>query len=185
LRTAADLTRNAGGELHVVHVAAHSPSQSTATLSADRPIERASEADAAHVRLERMAKEVAISLPRIVLHTRVGRADLEIAQLAQDIGADMLVVGAGGKSRLERLVLGSVAESLVRNAPCPVLAHRPKSVPAWDQIQPPCPDCIAVQQATKRAHFWCDRHEQHHPRAHTYSELPSTYAVGSQTFRGQ
>jgi universal stress protein A len=185
VRTAADLARNAQGELHLVHVTAHPPSQSTASLSADRPLERASEADANHVRLEVLAKEVGSSIPRIVLHTRVGRADLEIAQLAQDIGADLLVVGAGGASRLERLLLGSVAESLVRNAPCPVLAYRPKSVNTWEQIQLPCPDCLAVQRATKRAHFWCDRHEQHHPRGHTYSELPTTFGVGSQTFRGR
>jgi nucleotide-binding universal stress UspA family protein len=185
LETAANLARNARGELHLVHVTAEAPSRSTAILSADRPLERASEADADHVRLERLAKQVGASIPRIVLHTRIGRADLEIAQLAQDIGADLLVVGAGGASRLERLLLGSVAESLVRNAPCPVLAYRPKSVAAWERIQPACPDCIAIQRATQRARLWCDRHEQHHPRAHSYSEIPSTYGMGSQTFRGQ
>jgi nucleotide-binding universal stress UspA family protein len=183
LRTAADLARNGAGELHIVHVAAHALSETTATLSADRPLERASEADADHVRLELLAKSVAQSIPRVVLHTRVGRADVEIAQLAQDIGADVLVVGAGGASRLERLLLGSVAESLVRNAPCPVLAYRPKTVPTWDRIQPPCRDCIAIQEASNRTRLWCDRHEQHHPRAHTYSELPPTYGVGAQTFR--
>ena len=183
LRTAANIARNDGGELHVVHVAPHALSETTATMSADRPLERASEADAAHVHLELLAKGITQPIPRVVLHTRVGRADVEIAQLAQDIGADILVVGAGGASRLERFLLGSVAESLVRNAPCPVLAYRPKNVPAWDRIQPACRDCIAIQQATQRVRLWCDRHEQHHPKAHTYSELPATYGVGSQTFR--
>jgi hypothetical protein len=118
-----------------------------------------------------------------MLHSRVGRADVEIAQLAQDIGADLLVIGAGGSSAIERLLLGSVAESLVRQAPCPVLGYRPKSVPIWDRIAPPCADCLAVQRATRRSRLWCERHSEHHPRAHTYSEIPQTYGIGSQTFR--
>src|SRR5262245_28629246 len=105
LRSAADMAKASHAELHVVHVSAHAPSESTAVLSADRPLELASEADAAHARLERLAKEAAVSAPRIVLHVRVGRADVEIAQLAHDVGADLLVVGAGGASRFERLVL--------------------------------------------------------------------------------
>jgi nucleotide-binding universal stress UspA family protein len=183
LRKAADLARTERGEFHVVYVSEHSPSESTAILSADRPLERASEADGNHAELDRLASEVAAGIPRVVLHTRVGRADVEIAQLALDIGADLLVVGAGGTSRLERILLGSVAGSLVRNAPCPVLAYRSKSVPTWDRILPPCKDCLEVQRSTGRARLWCDRHAEHHPRAHTYSEVPSSYGVGAQTFR--
>jgi nucleotide-binding universal stress UspA family protein len=183
LRSAADFAKARHAELHVVHVPARAPSESTAILSADRPLELASEADAAHARLERLAKEAAVSVPRVVLHVRVGRADVEIAQLAQDIGADLLVVGSGGASRLERLLLGSTAESLVRNAPCPVLAYRPRKVPVWDKIVPPCEDCLAVQRSTGRARLWCDRHAEHHARAHTYRETPPTYGIGAQTFR--
>jgi nucleotide-binding universal stress UspA family protein len=183
LRTAADLTKGGPGELHVVYVTARALSESTAILSADRPLELASEADAAHARLERLAKEAALSVPRVVLHVRVGRPDVEIAQLAQDIGADLLVIGAGSAGRLERLLLGSTAESLVRNAPCPVLAHRPMSAAPWEKIQPPCPDCLAVQRSSRRARLWCDRHAEHHARAHTYRETPPTYGIGAQTFR--
>jgi nucleotide-binding universal stress UspA family protein len=183
LRTAADIARSGQGELHLVYVAANPVSLSTAILSADRPLERASEADAEHARLERLASEVAREIPRVVLHTRVGSADVEIAQLALEIGADLLVVGAGGAKRLERALLGSVADSLVRNAPCPVLAYRARSGHPWDRIEPPCADCVAVQRSTGRARLWCDRHAQHHPRAHTYRETPASYGVGSQTFR--
>jgi hypothetical protein len=81
------------------------------------------------------------------------------------------------------LLLGSVAESLVRNAPCPVLTWRPKAVPIWNQIAPPCADCVAVQKKTGRATLWCELHSQHHARAHTYYEVPSSYGIGAQTFR--
>jgi nucleotide-binding universal stress UspA family protein len=120
---------------------------------------------------------------RLIGHIRVGRPDQEIAQVASDVGADLIVVGTAGKHGVERLMLGSVAESLVRHAPCAVLVHRPRTVPAWELIEPPCRDCLAVRQVTGRATLWCERHSERHPRAHTYHEVPEGYGVGSQTFR--
>jgi nucleotide-binding universal stress UspA family protein len=120
---------------------------------------------------------------RIIGHVRVGRPDQEIAQIASDVGADLIVVGTAGKHGMERLLLGSVAESLVRHAHCAVLVHRPRTVPAWELIEPPCRDCLAVRQVTGRATLWCERHSERHPRGHTYHEVPGSYGVGSQTFR--
>ena len=45
----------------------------------------------------------------------------EIARLARELPADLLVMGSHGRSGFERLMLGSVAEKLLRTAPCPVL----------------------------------------------------------------
>jgi nucleotide-binding universal stress UspA family protein len=56
---------------------------------------------------------------------RFGDAGDAIAQLASDIEADLVVVGTHGHRGLERLLLGSVAENVVRLAPCPVLVVRP------------------------------------------------------------
>jgi universal stress protein A len=47
-----------------------------------------------------------------------------IASVAQSIGADLIVIGTHGRSGLRHLVLGSVAENVVRHAPCPVLTVR-------------------------------------------------------------
>ncbi len=47
-----------------------------------------------------------------------------IIELAQEAKADWLVIGTHGRRGLKRLVLGSVAESVVRSAPCPVLVVR-------------------------------------------------------------
>ena len=52
----------------------------------------------------------------------------EIAQLATDLEADLVIVGTHGRRALSRLVLGSVAEVAVRLAPCPVLVMRPKAI---------------------------------------------------------
>jgi nucleotide-binding universal stress UspA family protein len=47
-----------------------------------------------------------------------------IAQLAQQIGADLIVMGTRGMTGLKHVMLGSVAERTVRLAPCPVLTVR-------------------------------------------------------------
>ena len=56
---------------------------------------------------------------------RVGVADDEVVAAAQAESADMLVMGTHGRAGLDRFLLGSVAERVVRLAPCPVLTVRP------------------------------------------------------------
>jgi len=50
-----------------------------------------------------------------------GSPALEIVQYANSIDADLIVVGAAGKKTLERLILGSVSEKILRNAKQQVL----------------------------------------------------------------
>lgn len=47
-----------------------------------------------------------------------------IVCVAGDEGAEMIVMGTHGRTGLDRLLLGSVAERVVRRAPCPVLTVR-------------------------------------------------------------
>ncbi len=47
-----------------------------------------------------------------------------IVAVARTVGADLVVMGTHGRSGLNRLMLGSVAENVVRHAPCPVLTVR-------------------------------------------------------------
>jgi nucleotide-binding universal stress UspA family protein len=47
-----------------------------------------------------------------------------ILKTAQEIGADLIVMGTHGRTGLSRLLMGSVAEHVVRKAPCPVLTIR-------------------------------------------------------------
>jgi nucleotide-binding universal stress UspA family protein len=51
----------------------------------------------------------------------VGDARLVIEQAATKIGADLIVMGTHGRRGIARMLLGSVAESIVRTATCPVL----------------------------------------------------------------
>ncbi len=48
----------------------------------------------------------------------------EISRLAREAGADLVVMGTHGRTGLKHALLGSVAEKVVRTAPCPVLTVR-------------------------------------------------------------
>jgi nucleotide-binding universal stress UspA family protein len=180
LEKAAELAVSADSELHVVHVLSDDEVEA---VQGERALGVVKLAADARAKLEKMAADLPLSVKRIFLHLGAGKADVEIAQLASDLSADLVVVGTHGRTGLDRLIVGSVAESLTRHAPCPVLTYRPKSVAAWEQITPPCPDCLAVQQSSGRTQLWCERHSERHPRAHTYSEVPESFGMGSLTFR--
>jgi nucleotide-binding universal stress UspA family protein len=48
----------------------------------------------------------------------------EIVRIAEDEGAELIVLGTHGRTGVTRLLMGSVAEVVVRRAPCPVLVYR-------------------------------------------------------------
>lgn len=65
------------------------------------------------------------------VHVRIGHAAQEILELAREVGADLIIVGSKGLTGVQRLVLGSVAEHVVREAGCSVEVTRPK---AYDHV---------------------------------------------------
>jgi nucleotide-binding universal stress UspA family protein len=121
----------------------------------------------------------------IVGHIAAGEACREITLLAAALCADLVVVGTAGRTGLARLALGSVAEKVVRNAGCPVLVVRPKDHGASvaPAIEPPCPDCVAVQKDTARAQLWCQRHGEHHTHGRLHYEMPPSFALGTMLIR--
>ncbi|MCO6510779.1 MAG: universal stress protein [Aridibacter famidurans] len=54
----------------------------------------------------------------------IGSPESRIVEKAEEIGADLIVVGSHGYNRWERLLLGSVSDSVVHHAPCSVLVVR-------------------------------------------------------------
>jgi nucleotide-binding universal stress UspA family protein len=71
--------------------------------------------------------------PAVAVDHRLAEGDPAEAILlaAQQTGCDLIVLGTHGRTGLERLLTGSVAEQVVRKAPCPVLTVRaPQSFPA-------------------------------------------------------
>ncbi|MCM2333557.1 MAG: universal stress protein, partial [Anaeromyxobacteraceae bacterium] len=57
--------------------------------------------------------------------TAVGEPAYEIISYAKEKGIDLVVVGTHGRTGLTHALMGSVAERVVRKAPCPVLTVRP------------------------------------------------------------
>jgi len=53
-----------------------------------------------------------------------GSPDSRIVETAEEIGADLIVIGSHGYNAWERLLLGSVSNSVVHHAPCSVLVVR-------------------------------------------------------------
>jgi nucleotide-binding universal stress UspA family protein len=75
---------------------------------------------------ERLRSRLPNTLCTIKTHVRTGAAAAEIVRLAEEVTADLVVVGTHGRTGIKRLVLGSVAEEVVRAAPCPVYVARPR-----------------------------------------------------------
>jgi nucleotide-binding universal stress UspA family protein len=77
-----------------------------------------------------------------VLHVRLGKPAQALHQVAVDVDADIVVVGSHGRKGVEKMMLGSVAEELVRIARLPVLVAHPKDLAALEptpRVEPPRP----------------------------------------------
>ena len=90
-------------------------------------IEQAAKENAAKVLTETKAL-LAEKLPRVYISTEVllGSPESRIVETAEEMKADLIIVGSHGYNRWERLLLGSVSDSVVHHAPCSVLVVRSK-----------------------------------------------------------
>jgi nucleotide-binding universal stress UspA family protein len=118
--TAVDLANSTNSELHVIHVGDFLP-----TVLAQTEVEPAQLERQAHQLLDEQVRGIEEAGGTVKeAHLRLGRADEEIVDLAQNIGAGMIVMGSRGRGRIRRALMGSVSESVVRHAHCPVTIVR-------------------------------------------------------------
>ncbi len=66
------------------------------------------------------------NLPNVVRSVESGTPFLEIVRYASEHKIDLIVIGTHGRTGLVHMLMGSVAEKIVRKSPCPVLTVRPE-----------------------------------------------------------
>ncbi len=123
LEHAADLARRLGADLALIHVR-EAPRVSVAKLVAP-PEVVAADADELRRKLDawrEQAERIAGRPVRMILES--GSPARGIVHRAENEKCDLVVTGSHGRKGLRRLVLGSVAEHVVRHAPCAVLVAR-------------------------------------------------------------
>jgi nucleotide-binding universal stress UspA family protein len=113
------LARDYGAELVVAHAIAPTRVFAPDGIAVPFPEEDRAEVRARLARLRPADGSVAIDYRVVEEEPAVA-----ILKLAESASADVIVMGTHGSTGLMRLLMGSVAESVMRKAPCPVLTVR-------------------------------------------------------------
>jgi universal stress protein A len=119
LRLATELAQERGATLYLLHVVAVPPGPEVALPFGKMET-------AARTRLEKLAREKIGGKADYEIDVLMGDPGVEILQLARRLRADLIVMATHGRRGLRHIVLGSVAERVVREAPCPVLTVKPQ-----------------------------------------------------------
>lgn len=122
---AADLAKTYGAKLYLVHIlydiavasGLHVPHTSMDTLYAELEVN-------AKKSLESFAYEMRKGIADIEFSVLRGVPYEETLKFAETHGIDLIVIGTHGRKGLDRMLFGSTAERIVRNAACPVLTVR-------------------------------------------------------------
>jgi nucleotide-binding universal stress UspA family protein len=131
--TAADLASATNSELHLLSVAAGNPDPVYQIHEAGlryETYEQALEAvkGATQEVLDEQVRKVREAGGSVIeAHLRIGeRRDRAIIHMAEELGAGLIVMGSRGLGGVRRSLMGSVSDSVVRHAHCPVMIVRPE-----------------------------------------------------------
>jgi len=117
LEVAKTLAHEHGASLVVVHVAQHYATKTGLAVYADEDVVKA--------KLEETVQQLSNDgfRPTLKIVDHVGPQPAhEIADIAREVGADLVVIGTRGHGPIAGLVLGSVVLRLLHISPCPVVA---------------------------------------------------------------
>jgi nucleotide-binding universal stress UspA family protein len=118
---ACSLAEKLGAKLHLVHAIGAGLPELSAVMT-DSMIATLREGSLAELQKIAKAREGIAKFGKVMVEP--GDARDAILSAAKACDADLIVIGSHGRRGLTRLVLGSVAEDVVRRAPCPVLVVR-------------------------------------------------------------
>src|SRR5215211_1148722 len=122
-KTVADLAQRTGSELHVVHVGevtlGYHPERHGYRIQYERDEKKAGQL------LETQVERIKAAGAMVAqAHLRMGKTDEGIVVLAEELGADLVVMGSRGLGGAKRALMGSASDSVVRHAHCPVMVVR-------------------------------------------------------------
>ena len=126
LEYAVAMTKKFDAELHLIHVIPNlnyfTPYESFLTPENLVAIEQNIEKDVAED-FDKLTKDLDIPVKRVV---KTGVTFLEIIDYVKEEGIELVVMGTHGRTGIEHILIGGVAEKVVRKSPCPVLTIRPR-----------------------------------------------------------
>jgi nucleotide-binding universal stress UspA family protein len=135
---AVELCEQTGSQLHLVYVGEDAYSSATLISPEAADLEGVAREDPVLIeqlqqQSDQMARRVLDTEVQKVreaggtvaqAHLRMGKADIEIVELAKEIDAGLLILGSRGSGMIKRALIGSVSDSVVRHAHCPVTVVR-------------------------------------------------------------
>jgi nucleotide-binding universal stress UspA family protein len=157
-----------GAQLHLVHVIPPPIAAPVGAIAPSVGLDMTGAIDAAREELQRAARGANLAGVSVLGHVRIGGTVDEIIALADEVDADLIVVGGSTKGLAMRALLGSTARPLTERAPCSVLVARASQVP---EIEP------------RRADQEDDVHKRHHKPAHHYQDPPERLGTENESFR--
>jgi len=126
LSYAVAIAKSFDSELHLIHVIPNlnyfTPYESFLTPENLVAIERNIEGEVGKD-FDKITKKIDLPFKRVV---KTGVTFVEIIDYIKNQGIDLVIMGTHGRSGIEHILIGSVAEKVVRKSPCPVLTVRPK-----------------------------------------------------------
>jgi nucleotide-binding universal stress UspA family protein len=136
-QAAVQISEKTGSELHVIHVYGVAPIMYAFYPEATDPggvelqdpvlkeeLERRTEQRGREVLDAAIEQVRSAGAPVAQAHLREGGVPHEIVGLAEDLGVGLIVVGSRGHGGIRRALMGSVSDTVVRHAHCPVLVVR-------------------------------------------------------------
>lgn len=174
-KVALDICLGASGcmktKLYVLHTIEKLPHDYRHLLSsiAHADMKQKLEEDAI-AKIKAMIPEEIMEKGDIIPMVRFGKPFLEIIQVAKEENVDLLVIGTHGRTGVDRFILGSVAERLVRKAGCPVMVIKGREYAGFKRIIVPIDFSDCSRKALEYAVATAGGHNSRLTILHVYEE---------------
>jgi nucleotide-binding universal stress UspA family protein len=123
-RTAVDLTEKTGSELHVIYVHRDPPVPYAYDDRYSEPTPAPPDGEARALLDRQVGAIQSAGVTVAGAYLKEGEPEAEVVALGEEIGAGLIVIGSRGRGGVRRALMGSVSDSVVRHAHCPVLVIR-------------------------------------------------------------